>query len=94
MLKMVLAIIPRDHVDKVLNALIQANHTATFTESWGGVLRQTQRMLFIAVQVTELETVLAIVRDNCREHDDAQSMTSAYGGAVVFVWDIERFETY
>jgi len=97
MLKMILAVIPHDHADSVLNALIQANHTATFTDSRGGMLRQAQRMLFIAVDTDELESTLAIIRENCRAQaaeDNAEPVTTALGGAVVFVWDIERFETY
>ena len=58
MFKMILAIIPHDHAEAVLNALIKANHTATFTDSRGGMLRQAQKMLFIIVDSTELEPCL------------------------------------
>lgn len=97
MLKMILAIIPHDHADAVLNALVKAKHTATVSDSRGGMLRQAQKMLFIVVDNNELETVLTIIRNNCRTSSSQQSrepVVTELGGAIVFVWDIERFETY
>ena len=104
MKKMVMAVVPRDEADRVLEALVNAGHTATFTESRGGMLRQAQRMLFTAVDAERLEHVLSIIRDNCRtkvpiEPEDSRSLgpipvNTELGGAVVFIWDVDRFETY
>ncbi|MHB0856046.1 MAG: cyclic-di-AMP receptor [Anaerolineae bacterium] len=107
MTKMIMAVIPREQVECVLSALIDAGHTATYSESRGGMLRQSQQMLFIAVKAEHLQKVLAIIRENCRSETHAESsdiepgglsrtlpVTADLGGAVVFVWELDRFETY
>jgi len=110
---MVMAVLPRDHCGPVMEALITAGYKATFTDSRGGMLRQAQQMLFIAVKQKDLDQVLGIIRDNCRTQiapgsaeDESLSPfvtdrnplmgapTTYIGSAVVFVWDLERFETY
>ena len=102
--KLIIAIVPRDQASQVINALVTAGYTATFTESRGGVLRQAQQMLFIAVDAAKLDAVLAIIRENCRTmvqmqaHDATAGgqppVTVELGGAVVFTWDLERFEIF
>lgn len=109
MRKMVMAVVPRDQADEVMEALIAAGYTATFTDSRGGMLRQAQQTLFIAVREQDLEQILTIIRKHCRtqvqlesEQEDIpsgfgrsqQRVTTYIGNAVVFVWDLERFETY
>jgi uncharacterized protein YaaQ len=112
MRKMVMAVVPRDQANQVMEALITAGYTATFTDSRGGMLRQAQQMLFIAVREKDLDQILSIIRENCRvqvqlnhpgDDDTAPSQfpsrferapTTYIGNAVVFVWDLERFETY
>jgi uncharacterized protein YaaQ len=109
-MKMIMAVVPRDEVEAVLNALVAAGHTATFTESRGGMLRQAQDTLFIAVEADALKHVLNLIRENCHtqiivdpsETDASQqptrgetsSVAARVGGAVVFVWDLEGFDIY
>jgi uncharacterized protein YaaQ len=103
-MKMVMSIVPRDQANHVLEALVRARFTATFSSSRGGMLRQAQEMLFIAVEDDDLESVLSIIRENCRtevtvDTVDEHSLgpipvTTELGGAVCFIWDIDRIETY
>lgn len=112
-MRMVMAVVPRDQGSHVMEALIAAGYKATFTDSRGGMLRQAQQMLFIAVKQKDLDQVLTIIRDSCRtqialesaedeslspfatERSPLMGMPATYiGSAVVFVWDLERFETY
>ena len=109
-MKMIMAVVPRDEAAMVLNALIAAGHTATFTESRGGMLRQAQYTLFIAVEDAALVRVLGIISDSChsdvavepRAAMESESVTpvgpaaatARVGGAVVFVWDLEQFAVY
>ncbi len=112
-MRMVMAVVPRDQAGHVMECLIAAGYTATFTDSRGGMLRQAQQMLFIAVRQNDLDRVLTIIRDNCRTQIELESAendslaqfasernpltstsTTYIGSAVIFVWDIERFETY
>mgnify|MGYP001603653558 CR=1 FL=1 len=105
--KMMMAIVPRDEAEFVLNALINAGFTATFTETEGGVLRQSQLSMFIIVNENEVERVLALIGENCRidvavtqkEGGGNYSLGSApvvagVGGAIVFIWTVERIETF
>jgi uncharacterized protein YaaQ len=105
-MKMVMAVIPRDQAESVLQALVSAGHTATFVESRGGVLRQAWKILFIGVGAEELDAALSVIRDSCRSKIKVESeetrlpfggseeTEAEVGGAAVWVWDIEKFETY
>jgi uncharacterized protein YaaQ len=100
--KMVMAVIPKTEAEAVLDALINAGHTATFTESWGGMLRQSQLTLFIAIDEKDLDKIRCIIQDNCQsevqvEHDSEGTpavMKTRLGGAVVFVWDLNDMTIY
>ena len=102
---MVMAVIPRDEGELVLNAIINAGHTATFLETKGGVLRQSQYTLFIVVDDKNLATICQIIQENCKvdmfvsdeesSKEETGSMNSdKLGGAVVFVWKLHRVITY
>jgi len=106
-MKMVVAVVPRDEAGHVLEALVAAGHTATFSDSRGGMLRQAQQMLFIATEEQDLEQVLTIIHDNCHSQVTVEPseprttlslgsvpVTAELGGAVVFIWDLERYVTY
>ncbi|MGD2103674.1 MAG: cyclic-di-AMP receptor [Anaerolineae bacterium] len=104
-MKMVMAIMPRGEAERVLRALVAANHTATYMETRGGMLRQAQMTLFIAVAAEEIDQVLTIIKNTCRSEpvvecaDDSainapKPSKPRLGGAVVFIWDIARSETY
>ncbi len=108
--KMVMAVVSRDQADQVLEALVSAGFGATFTESRGGVLRQSQLMLFVAADADKVESVLNLIRDHC--HTDvavseqqalagtglevplSATTTTEVGYAVVFVWDLEQFHAF
>jgi uncharacterized protein YaaQ len=107
-MKMVMAVIARDEAEGVLQTLIAAGFAATFTKSRGGVLRQAQQMLFIAVEAEDVERVLSIIREHCHSQvhvepsasqedsllSSVPSVTAQLGGAVAIVWDLDRFEIY
>lgn len=104
--KMIMAVIPQDEARQVMDQLVIAGHTTTFTTGRGGVLRQAQQMLFIAVTEADLPKVLAIIRDNCHTRVQIKEtavvdepiplenvpVTAEVGGAVIFVWDLTHFE--
>ena len=106
-MKMMMVVVPSNNADHVLDALVNAGHTATYAETHGGMLQQSQYSLFIAVKKEQLEQVLEIIKVNCRTRvelstrvpEDYESMgktpvTADLGGAVVFIWDINRIETF
>jgi uncharacterized protein YaaQ len=106
-MKMVMAVVQRDEAENVLQALIAAGHTATLVESRGGMLRQAWMTMFVAVKKEDVDPVLSIIKGSCTsdvsvepgEHDaplsnHLSSAKAKVGGAVVFVWDLDKFEVY
>ena len=104
-MKMIMAVTPRDEAERVLQALVAADHTATYLETRGGMLRQAQMTLFIAVEDADLQKVLGIVEATCHSEitvEESEGETGPapmpvkprLGGAVLFVWEIELSETY
>jgi len=104
-MNMVMAIMPRDEAERVLQALVAANYTATYMETRGGMLRQAQMTLFIGVAAEDLDEVLSIIQKTCRSEPVVESVEGQQapvpvpakpqlGGAVVFVWEIQRSENY
>ena len=104
--KMVMAVIPRDEAEHVLDALINAGYSATFMETKGGMLRQSQYTLYTAFDSEKLDAVCEIIKTNCKtdialDEDDLtkqeildNSGIQKIGGAVVFIWDLDKLEIY
>jgi uncharacterized protein YaaQ len=106
-MKMVMAVVQRDETENVLQGLIAAGHTATLLESRGGMLRQAWTTMFVAVKKEDVEHVLHIIKGGCTSDVNVESgkpdtgvtarLSSGkakVGGAVVFVWDLDKFEVY
>ncbi len=106
-MKMVMVVVAKEEANDVLAALVASGHTATFVESKGGVLRQSSQALFIVVESEDLDAVLDTINCSCQSSvsldtpsgagEGAPSpsrQTAPVGGAVVFVWELERFERY
>jgi len=106
-MKMVMVVVPADSADRVLDALVNAGYTATYAETKGGMLQQSQNSLFIAVKKEELNTILQIIKDNCRtrvemstkpsgnfETEGKTPVTADLGGAIAFIWDIDEIITF
>jgi uncharacterized protein YaaQ len=103
-MKMMMAVVPRAEAQRVLRVLIRAGFAATFVESRGGMLRQAQYMVFIVLEEGREDEVLEIIRESCHSEvsvDKGEEATALpfsgekaqVGGAIVFIWDIERVET-
>lgn len=106
-MKMVMVVVPSNTAEDVLDALVNNGHTATYAETRGGMLRQSQYSLFIVVRKEQLEQVLTIIKENCRTQvqmsthspEDSGSIgispvTADLGGAIAFIWDIDQIETF
>ena len=64
-MKMVMAVVPRRYGDEALALLNNAGFTATYSETRGGMLRQSQMTLFIAARTRDLQPVLDIISEAC-----------------------------
>lgn len=102
-----MAVVPANTAESVLDALVNAGHTATYAETTGGMLRQSQYSLFIAVEKDQLDKVLGIIKEHCRTQVEMNTrqtgartpmssspVTADLGGAVAFIWDIDQIETF
>lgn len=104
--KMVMAVVQRNLAASILRGLLDAGFTATITESKGGILRQSQNALFIAVNEDRLPEVVSVIKETCPKKDQLmdkaeseQSMRFSAdeiraGNAVIFVWDLTQIERY
>lgn len=102
-MKMIMAVVPKNTGETILDALVNNGYTATFSETRGGMLRQSQLSLFIACKETEVSIVLDILKANCktrarihennapRRFEPEDRNTISMGGGVVFVWSLEQF---
>ena len=106
-MKMVMAVIPTNTAEDVLDALVNKGYTATYAQTQGGMLRQSQYSLFIVVNTENLDEVLNIIKGNCRTQiqmktkatdlEDSIStppVMADLGGAIAFVWDIDQVKTF
>ncbi len=107
-MKMIMAIVPKKYGDDVLSALINAGFTATYSETRGGMLRQSQLTLYIAVRSSDVQKALNLITDSCSEIDtihhgyglqvDVEPQMENEGAqlgksaAVVFIWTLDRFQ--
>ncbi|MBM3138398.1 MAG: hypothetical protein FJZ98_09455 [Chloroflexi bacterium] len=104
--KMIMAVIPRDEAEKVLDALINSGFSATFAETKGGMLRQSQYTIFSAVKSKDVDQVCDLICNNCtvdveinddglaRQELAEESGSPKVGGAIVFIWDIRNTRIY
>jgi uncharacterized protein YaaQ len=106
-MKMIMVVVHRDDAPALLDALVASGYHATFMDCRGGFLRQGRVSIFMGAQPEEVSGVLDVIRNHCRAETEIEPAHSvegtpvetapvrvSVGGAVVFVWDIERFETY
>ncbi len=107
-MKMIMAIVPKKYSDDVLSALINAGFTATYSETRGGMLRQSQLTLYIAVRSSDVQTALNIITDSCNEiesihhgyglradcepHMENEGAPLGKSSAVVFIWALDQFQ--
>lgn len=104
MKKMILAVVPQTQANLVLEALARKGFTSTYMESRGGLMHQTKRTLFVAVNASEAKQVINIIKSNIAptlkngqtESDEAgySTIDPNVGGTVIFSWDIDHIETF
>ena len=106
-MKMMMVVLPRKKGDDFLSALINSGFTATYAETRGGMLRQSQLTLYVAVREDRVKDVIGLIRTSCAvdarihygfgiselvETTRAENTMPGQTGAVVFIWSLDRFE--
>lgn len=103
-MKMIAAMVQDEDADELLGALVEEGFRATQISISGGFLRRGNAMVLIGVDEGGVERALGIIRDHCRTRTVqvnpleapclAKPMEVEIGGAVVFMWDVERYERF
>jgi uncharacterized protein YaaQ len=104
--KMIMAVIQKNSGEAVLDGLVNAGYTATYSETRGGMLRQSQLSLFIGVKEEDVHEVLEIIKSKCKTRSHIRSdegiqrfkgnteQAFELGGAVIFIWKLDQFELF
>lgn len=104
-MKLIVAIINSDDSQTVLSEITKAGFYATKLSTTGGFLRAGNLTLLMGVEDDKVDTLLEILRANCRKREEITSVSPAFesgvmpaipvqitvGGATVFVLDVEQF---
>ena len=106
-MKLVIAVVQDQDVNKLLAHLSESGHGATKLASTGGFLRQGNTTLLIGVEQNQVEQVVELIKDTCHSRKQlvtpmaavGRSLNSympnpievSVGGATVFVLDAEGF---
>ncbi len=104
-MKMIMTVIAKKNAETVLNALVNEGYMVTYGETRGGMLRQSETSIYIAVEDSQVDSVLAVIQNNCKSRTQAidvpqqgvnanslETVNFELGGAVTFVWTLDRLE--
>ena len=101
-MKMIAAMVQDQDAYELLGALVEKGYRATRVQATGGFLQRSNVAVFIGVEDEEVEKVLEIIRQHCKTRKAKvypseaphllEPMEVEIGGAVIFVWDVEKFE--
>ena len=108
-MKLVIAIVHDEDVQKLTTALNRANFRVTKLASTGGFLRIGNTTVFVGCEEEKLADVLGIIREKCQttkqmtianqpytttEGDVPYPIEVTAGGATVFVLDVDQFHKF
>jgi len=101
-MRLIAAIVQDRDADELLNALMESGFRATKIQTTGGFLRGSSNLILIGVEPGNVDQALDVIRGNCETRtqlvhpNDAPYLANAIevsvGGAIVFVWALERYE--
>ena len=106
-MKLIVAVIQKEDEDALIDALEQDDFGATRIGSSGGFLRASNVTLMTAVEDTQVEQALGVMRQHCKRRTkhlspmlpslEARerflgSVPVEVGGATVFVLNLDRME--
>jgi uncharacterized protein YaaQ len=101
-MKLIAAIVQDRDADELLDGLMETGFRATKIQTTGGFLRGSSNLILIGVEAEGVDEALDVIRSRCQTrtqlvHPDAAPYLASplevqIGGAIVFVWDLERYE--
>jgi uncharacterized protein YaaQ len=109
-MKLLVAIVGERDRKKVSEALVLAGNKFTILHSTGGFLREPNLTFLIGCGEDEVEGVYDVLRENCRSREQYMNIMPpdvagvgtilpspvkiTVGGAVVFVLDVEQWQSF
>ena len=105
--KLLIVITSNDEAESLIRKLVERGYPATKVSSTGGFLRKGNATIFSGVEGSDIDNVMALIRDVCKARTDfvpaqalpfpesiypAEPVQVRVGGAIVFVLPVERFE--
>ena len=105
--KLLIIIVSDVDADALIQKLVERGYPATKVSSTGGFLRRGNVTVLSGVDGSDVENVLALVRQECQARTEfvpaqalpfpesilpAEPVQVRVGGAIVFVIPVERFE--
>lgn len=107
-MKLVVAIVHGEDADRLVSALTEKEYRVTRLQSQGGFLKQSNASVLLGVEDEHVDEVLDTIREKCRSRTQfinpmppilepgeflvPQPVEVTFGGATVFVVDVERYE--
>ena len=107
-MKLVFAVVHSEDAGELVDALTEKEYRVTRLQSSGGFLKQANATVLVGVEEAQIEDVLAVVRERCHARSQyinpmppimepgefymPYPVEVTFGGATVFVVDVDRFE--
>lgn len=98
-MKMILAIISYEDLERLTEALLQSDFRVTIVSVMGGFLRRTYATLLIGTGQDKVDQTVELIRANTSRHEVRFPLfggrgTMDVGAATVFVLDLEASYRY
>ncbi len=81
-MKLIIAVVQDQDVEKLLRGLLEKGHSATKLASTGGFLREGNTTLLIGVEPEEVDNVLDVIREKCKKRKQCISAFAAMGKSM------------
>jgi len=90
-LKLIIAIVQDDYINKVIKVLMDNKIRTTKLSSTGGFLKSGNTTLFIGVEDKEVDKVVELIKEQCESKNVKTGKEEVtVGGANLFIVDIDR----
>ncbi|MDQ0258008.1 uncharacterized protein YaaQ [Evansella vedderi] len=109
-MKLIMAVVQDKDSNRLSDALVENDFRATKLASTGGFLKAGNTTFLIGTEDENVDTLLSIIRDNCKSREQLVAPISPMGGnadsyvpypvevqvggATVFVLPVEQFEKF
>jgi len=81
-MKLIVAVVQDKDAPRFLGDLVRKGFKATKLSSTGGFLREGNTTVLVGVEDDQVESILDLVRKNCRSREQLVTPLTASGGAV------------